>query len=104
VRVDRKQPPVVASTVVDIDFVCQHVLMVVASRKVLLARLVKATERLTAIETERDRAVAAAMAGGCSWVEIGAGLGMSAQGAHRRFRDLRVDEDGFVWREPRLPL
>ena len=78
--------------------------MVVATRKVLLSRLAKVTERLAAIETERDRAVAAAMAGGCSWAEIGAGLGMTAQGAHRRFRDVRVDENGFVWREPRLPL
>jgi ECF sigma factor len=78
--------------------------MAVVSRKVLLARLSKVTERLSTVEGERDRAVAAAMAGGCSWAEIGTGLGVSAQGAHRRFRDVRVDEDGFMWREPRLPL
>jgi hypothetical protein len=76
----------------------------VVSRKVLLAaREGDGTTRDCRVG-ERDRAVAAAMAGGCSWAEIGTGLGMSAQGAQRRFRDVRVDEDGFVWREPRLPL
>jgi predicted transcriptional regulator len=78
--------------------------MAVVSRPELLARLAKATEQLVSIERERDRAVAVAMTAGCSWAEIGASLGMTAQGAHRRFRDLRVDEDGFVWREPRLRL
>lgn len=66
-------------------------------------QLKKAAARLAAAESERDLAVSKAMAAGCSWAEIGAALGVSAQAAHRRFRFLRHDEaTGEVWREPPL--
>lgn len=73
-----------------------------ASKKATLDRLTRVAARLAAVEVERDRAVAAAMAAGCTWAQIGAGLGVSAQAAHRRFRQLRSDGDGTVWREPAL--
>jgi hypothetical protein len=51
----------------------------------------------------RDVAVALAMEEGCSWAEIGAALGVSAQAAHRRFRWLRHSPvTGECWREPPL--
>jgi len=69
-----------------------------------LNRLKKAVDRLATVEVERDRAVAAAMAAGCTWAEIGEALGVSAQAAHKRFRWLRHSErTGEVWREPPLP-
>jgi hypothetical protein len=59
---------------------------------------------LAAVEAQRDAAVAAAMESGCTWAEIGAALGVSAQGAHRRFRWLRrASVSGKTWREPPLP-
>lgn len=79
-------------------------LMTVARRSVL-ARIETTTARLHRVEADRDAAVAAAVEVGCTWAEIGAALGVSAQAAHRRFRWLRVDpETGELWREPPLPL
>ena len=55
-------------------------------------------------EVARDRAVAGAVTGGATWVEIAAVLGVTAQAARKRFRWVRVDpESGVVWREPPLP-
>ena len=67
-----------------------------------LRKLETVAERLAKIEAQRDAAVVAAMEAGCTWAEIGAALGVSAQAAHRRFRYSRVT--GEVWREPPLPV
>jgi hypothetical protein len=70
-----------------------------------LNRLKRAMDRLAVLEAERDRAVAAAMAAGCTWAEIGAALSVSGQAAHKRFRWLRHSEvTGETWREPPLAL
>ena len=79
-------------------------LMGVSGRSAL-KRLEAVAARLAAVETQRDVAVAGAVAAGCSWSEIGAALGVSAQAAHRRFRWLRYSPvTGEVWREPPLPV
>jgi hypothetical protein len=71
----------------------------------VLGKLEDAAGRLARFEAQRDLAVAAAMEAGCTWAEIGAALGMSAQGAHRRFRWLRHSPaTGETWREPPLPV
>ena len=41
-----------------------------------------------ALEQRRDQAVAAAIASGATWAQIGAALGVSSQAAHKRFRGL----------------
>jgi hypothetical protein len=80
-------------------------MLIVVSRTALLKRLEVAGERVARVESQRDRAVAAAMAAGCTWAEIGAALGVSAQAAHRRFRWLRHSPvTGETWHEPRLPV
>jgi len=68
-----------------------------------LKKVETVSERLAAIEAQRDAAVALAMEAGCTWLEIGAALGVSAQAAHRRFRWLRRSSvTGETWREPPL--
>jgi hypothetical protein len=75
------------------------------ARRSALTKVEKVTARLRRVEEDRDVAVAAAVGEGCTWAEIGAALGVSAQAAHRRFRWVRVDpETGELWREPPLPL
>jgi hypothetical protein len=70
-----------------------------------LKKLEAAAARLAVAESQRDAAVAAAMEAGCTWAEIGRALGVSAQGAHRRFRWVRHSPvTGEVWREPPLPV
>ncbi len=74
------------------------------SRRSVLKRVETVTARLASLEAQRDAAVAVAMAEGCSWSEIGAALGVSAQAAHRRFRWLRHSPvTAETWREPPLP-
>jgi DNA-directed RNA polymerase specialized sigma24 family protein len=68
-----------------------------------LTKIETASRRLAGAEMARDVAVALAMEEGCSWAEIGAALGVSAQAAHRRFRWLRHSPvTGECWREPPL--
>ncbi len=68
-----------------------------------LDQLGDAVVGLREAEAARDRAVAAALAGGATWAEIAGVLGVSPQATHRRFRWVRVDLDsGVVWREPPL--
>ncbi len=82
----------------------QRMLMAMSQRSVL-KRVETVAAGLTAVESQRDAAVAAAMEAGCSWTEIGGVLGVSAQAAHRRFRWLRYSPvTGEVWREPPLPV
>lgn len=70
-----------------------------------MKRLELVAGRLAAVEAQRDVAVVSAVEAGCTWAEIGAALGVSAQAAHRRFRWLRHSPvTGEVWREPPLPV
>ncbi|MHB1774173.1 MAG: hypothetical protein ACYCST_21090 [Acidimicrobiales bacterium] len=63
------------------------------------------TRRLNALSTERDLAIARALAAGATWSEIANSLGCSPQAAHRRYRWLRFSEHtGEVWHEKPLPL
>ncbi len=69
-----------------------------------LERVETLTAHLEVLATDRDLAVAAAMAAGASWPEIAAALGVSTQAAHKRYRWLRADPTtGAVWHEPPLP-
>ena len=69
-----------------------------------LERVETLTARLDALATDRDLAVAAAMAAGASWPEIAAALGVTTQAAHKRYRWLHADPaTGAVWHEPPLP-
>jgi hypothetical protein len=75
------------------------------ARRSPLERIETLTARMAAIETERDKAIAVAVAGGASWSEIGRALGMTAQGAHKRYRWLRHSPTtGETWHEPPLPV
>lgn len=75
------------------------------SRPSATKKLETVASRLAAVEAQRDVAVVAAVEAGCTWAEIGAALGVSAQAAHRRFRWLRRSPaTGETWREPPLPV
>ena len=58
-------------------------------RRSPLEKIEALTARMAELEADRERAVAAAMAGGATWAEIGEALGVSAQAAHKRYRWLR---------------
>lgn len=77
--------------------------MIDVVRKSPLEKIEALSARIAAFESERERAVAAAMSGGATWAEIGGALGVSAQAAHKRYRWLRhssvTDE---CWYEPPL--
>lgn len=76
-----------------------------ATRVSLLRNVEKITARLGELGADREQAVAKAIEAGCSWAEVGAALGVSAQAAHKRFRWLRHDAaTGETWTEPPLPL
>ncbi len=72
-------------------------------RRSPLEKIEALTVRMAGLEANRERAVAAAMAAGARWSEIGEALGVSAQAAHKRYRWLRhssvTDE---CWYEPPL--
>ncbi len=62
------------------------------------------TADIDTLATERDTAIARAVAAGATWAQIGAALGVSAQGAHKRYRWLRHSTTtGETWHEPPLP-
>lgn len=64
-----------------------------------------ATRRLHRAENDVEVAVARAMHWGATWAEIANALGITTQGAHKRFRRLRYDPStGQAWHEPTLPL
>lgn len=61
------------------------------------------TADIDTLATERDNAIARAVATGATWAQIGAALGVSAQGAHKRYRWLRHSTTtGETWHEPPL--
>jgi hypothetical protein len=69
------------------------------------AKIGSITARIAVLESQRAAAVAAALAEGATWAEIGSALGVSAQAAHKRFRWVRTDPaTGEVWFEPPLPI
>jgi transposase-like protein len=73
-------------------------------RRSPLERIQIVTARIADLEADRERAVALAMAGGATWVEIGQALGVTAQAAHKRYRWLRHSRvTGETWHEPPLP-
>jgi hypothetical protein len=72
-------------------------------RRSPLQKIAALTVRLAELEADRERAVAAAMEQGATWAEIGEALGVSAQGAHKRYRWLRYSRlTGECWYEPPL--
>jgi transposase-like protein len=75
------------------------------ARRSPLERIETLTARISAIETERERAIASAVTGGSTWAQIGRALGVSAQAAHKRYRWLRHSPTtGETWHEPPLPV
>ena len=61
------------------------------------------TARIAGLETDRETAIALAVAAGATWAEIGCALGVSAQAAHKRYRWLRHSPaTGETWYEPPL--
>lgn len=75
-----------------------------ASRQQRLERVATLTERLVALEHDRQLAIAEAVADSATWAEIGEALGVSAQAAHKRYRWLRHSHiTGETWHEPPLP-
>jgi DNA-binding NarL/FixJ family response regulator len=74
-----------------------------ASRKKRLEPIATLTQRLAALEHDRQLAIAQAVADGATWAEIGEALGVSAQAAHKRYRWLHHSPiTGETWHEPPL--
>jgi transposase-like protein len=72
-------------------------------RRSPLEKIEVLTSRISDLDADRERAVAAAMERGATWAEIGAALGVSAQAAHKHYRWLRHNSvTGECWYEPRL--
>jgi FixJ family two-component response regulator len=63
------------------------------------------TARIGNLSTNREIAIARAMAEGATWAEIAQSLGVTSQAAHKRYRWLRYSErTGEVWHERPLPI
>jgi DNA-binding CsgD family transcriptional regulator len=74
-------------------------------RRSPLERVEALSARIAGAETEREKAIALAVAAGCSWAQIGRALGVSGQAAHKRYRWLRHSPaTGEIWYEPPLPV
>jgi hypothetical protein len=72
-------------------------------RRSPLEKLQALTARMAGLEAAREQTVAAAMAVGATWAEIGGALGVTAQAAHKRYRWLRHSPaTGECWYEPPL--
>jgi hypothetical protein len=69
-----------------------------------LAELADVTGQLGALHAHQDALVARARAAGASWARIAAALGVSAQAAHKRYRDVKLDRTGRAWKDRRLPM
>lgn len=69
-----------------------------------LAELAGITGQLGELRARRDALVVVARDAGASWAQVADALGVSAQAAHKRYRDVRLDLTGRAWKEPRLPL
>lgn len=63
------------------------------------------TARIDNLLTDREMAIARALAAGATWAEIAQSLGVTSQAAHKRYRWLRYSErTGEVWHERPLPI
>jgi hypothetical protein len=69
-----------------------------------LAELADITGQLGALRARQDALAAEARAAGASWAQVAEALGVSAQAAHKRYRDVKLDRDGRAWKDRRLPL
>jgi hypothetical protein len=77
--------------------------LIAVVRRSPLEKVQTLTGRIAEVEAQREQAVAAAMAAGATWAEIGDALGVSAQAAHKRYRWLRHSSvTGECWYEPPL--
>lgn len=64
-----------------------------------------ATVEVAAAQRRLEVAVGRAAHWGATWAEIANALGVTPQGAHKRFRNIRYDPStGRAWTEPQLPL
>ena len=71
----------------------------------LLRRIETLTTRIGNLTSDRERAIARAIAAGMTWTEIADSLGVTPQAAHKRYRWLRYSErTGEVWHERPLPI
>ena len=70
-----------------------------------LRRIEALTARIDNLSTDREMAIARAVAAGVTWAEIAHALGVTPQAAHKRYRWLRYSErTGEVWHERPLPI
>jgi len=70
-----------------------------------LRRIETLTTRIDNLTTDREMAIARAMAAGATWAEIAQSLGVTPQAAHKRHRWLRYSgRTGEVWHERPLPI
>lgn len=70
-----------------------------------LAELVDVAGQLGALHARHDVLVARARAaGGATWTQVADALGVSAQAAHKRYRDVKLDRHGRAWRDRHLQL
>jgi len=70
-----------------------------------LRRIETLTTRIDNLSTDREVAIARAIAAGATWAEIAQSLGVTSQAAHKRYRWLRYSErTGEVWHERPLPI
>lgn len=69
-----------------------------------LAELVDVTGQLAKLHTRQDVLVARARAAGATWTQVADALGVTAQAAHKRYRDIKLDRHGRAWRDRRLPM
>ena len=71
----------------------------------LLRRIDTLTARIDKLSTDREMAIARAVAAGATWAEIAQSLGVTPQAAHKRYRWLRYSErTGEVRHERPLPI
>jgi DNA-directed RNA polymerase specialized sigma24 family protein len=69
-----------------------------------LAELADLTARLVELHARQDALVVRARAAGATWAQVADALGVTAQAAHKRYRDAKLDHTGRAWRDRRLPL
>jgi DNA-directed RNA polymerase specialized sigma24 family protein len=75
------------------------------ARRSPLEKIAALTERIAALEADRETAIALAVASQSSWAEIARALGVTPQAAHKRYRWLRHSPTtGETWHEPPLPV
>lgn len=70
----------------------------------VLAELADVTGQLAGLHARQDALVASARAAGATWTQVADALGVTAQAAHKRYRDVKLDHTGRAWRDRRLSL